>query len=100
MHLGKVIMVQKNTMFIVSSSQRHTIRNILTEKLSLLFGNFEIIEVSGFDTQTAREFLKTKIGNVSAADYYLDYVINLAGKNPFYIDVMASGLSAAALKSG
>ncbi len=51
---GKFIMVQKNTMYIVSSSQKTLLKEILSKKLSLLFGNFEVIDVEGFDDQIAR----------------------------------------------
>ena len=53
---GKVIMIQKDTMYIVSSSRNQIFKKILSEKLSLLFGNFEIVRVSGFDTRNARSF--------------------------------------------
>ncbi|GAG47446.1 unnamed protein product, partial [marine sediment metagenome] len=43
LHFGKIMMIQKDTMYIVSSSQKSTIKKILSEKLALLYGNFEII---------------------------------------------------------
>lgn len=92
LHLGKIIMVQKSTMYIVSSSEKNRIRKILAEKLSLLFGNFEVIEVSGFDSKTARSFLKDKIAPVEINDYYSDYILSLTDKNPFYLDAISGAL--------
>jgi len=92
LHLGRIIMIQKNTMYIVSSSQRNKIRKILSEKLSLLFGNFEIIEVSGFDSKTAREFIKEKIAPLNISDYYSDYFLNVTDSNPFYLDMVSKRL--------
>ncbi len=92
LHLGKIIMIQKNTMYIVSSSQKNKIRKILSEKLSLLFGNFEIIEVTGFDTKTARLFLEEKISPVNISEYYTNYILNLTDRNPFYIDIISKKL--------
>lgn len=89
LHFGKIIMIQKDTMYIVSSSQKSTIKNILSEKLALLFGNFEIIEVSGFDRKTARAFLSEKFQNVTLPEVYADYLIDFTEGNPFYMDVFA-----------
>lgn len=92
LQLGKIIMIQKDTMYIVSSSQKSTIRKILTEKLSLLFGNFEVIEVSGFDSNTGKAFIRDKISPTAINEYYTDYILALTGMNPFYIDVITGGL--------
>ena len=47
--LGKKIMTQKRSIYIVSSSYPTAAKQILSEKLSLLFGNFEMIEMEPFD---------------------------------------------------
>ncbi|NQT22025.1 MAG: ATP-binding protein [Candidatus Omnitrophica bacterium] len=92
LQLGRIIMIQKSTMYIVSSSQRSRIRRILQEKLSLLFGNFEVIDVAGFNPETAKNFLKNNIAPLKISDYYLDYILNLTDKNPFYLNIIAKGL--------
>ena len=86
---GKIIMIQKDTMYIVSSSQKNTIKKILSEKLALLFGNFEVIEISGFDNKTARAFLEEKFQNMTLSRSYADYLIDFADGNPFYLDVLS-----------
>jgi len=78
LHLGKIIMVQKNTMYIVSSSQKNTIKKILSEKLSLLFG----------------------VSPVTISAYYCDYLLTLSAKNPFYLSVISQGLKSAVQDSG
>ncbi len=100
LHLGKIIMIQKNTMYIVSSSQRNKIRKILSEKLSLLFGNFEIMEVSSFGSKTAKLFLKEKISPIHMSEYYNDYILNLTDRNPFYLDVISKKIKTLAEASG
>lgn len=87
---GKFIMVQKNTMYIVSSSQKTLLKEILSKKLSLLFGNFEVLEVGGFDNQTARCFLTDKIKGMEVSDTAIDYLIQLCQGNPFYLEVLAT----------
>lgn len=87
---GKFIMVQKNTMYIVSSSQKTLLKEILSKKLSLLFGNFEVIEVNGFDNQTSRSFLSDKMKETVEPLGIKDYLIQLCQGNPFYLEVLAS----------
>ncbi|MBN1353622.1 MAG: ATP-binding protein [Candidatus Omnitrophica bacterium] len=89
LHFGKIIMIQKDTMYIVSSSQKSTIKKILSEKLALLYGNFEIIEVTGFDSKTAQAFLKEKLQNIQIPEGYSEYIIDFTDGNPFYIDVIS-----------
>src|SRR3990167_10023055 len=59
--LGKYIMLQKDTMYIVTSSQINQAKEILSEKLSLLFGNFEICELGTFDASTAVDFTNFRL---------------------------------------
>jgi len=99
-HFGRIIMIQKDTMYIVSSSQKNTIKKILSEKLALLYGNFEIIEISGFDFATARSFLKQKLGSAALDARYADYLIDFTDGNPFYLGVMARKLASIAARKG
>ncbi|MFH1665209.1 MAG: ATP-binding protein [Candidatus Omnitrophota bacterium] len=87
---GKYIMIQKNTMYIVSSSQETLLREILSKKLALLFGNFEVIEINGFDNETAMSFISEKIGNDDMDENIRNYMIQLSQGSPFYIEVLSS----------
>jgi len=87
---GKFIMVQKNTMYVVSSSQKTLLGEILSRKLSLLFGNFEVIEVRGFDNHTARSFVSDKLPAVPSCEKIKDYLIQLTQGSPFYLEVLSS----------
>jgi hypothetical protein len=90
---GKIMMIQKDTMYIVSSSQKSTIKKILSEKLALLYGNFEIIELSGFDNKTAGDFIKDKLQNIALPARYMGYLIEFTGGNPFYLDVISKKMA-------
>ena len=90
---GKFIMVQKNTMYIVSSSQRTLLKEILSRKLSLLFGNFEVIEIDGFDNQTARSFVSDKMRELPSCESIRSYFIQVSQGNPFYLEVMTRRFS-------
>ncbi|MFH1846717.1 MAG: ATP-binding protein [Candidatus Omnitrophota bacterium] len=90
---GKFIMVQKNTMYIVSSSQKTLLKDILSQKLSLLFGNFEVIEIEGFDNHTARSFISDKIKTNGEYSDIIDYMIQVSQGNPFYLEMFANRFS-------
>jgi hypothetical protein len=87
--LGKFIMIQKNTMYIVSSSQKTLLKDILSQKLSLLFGNFEVLEVNGFDNHTARSFISEKIKDIAISENIKNYMIQLSQGSPFYLEVLS-----------
>lgn len=90
---GKKIMTQKDTMYIVASSEVNTIKNILSEKLSLLFGNFEKITLSGFDCETSRAFLQKNLTTVRVGDELLDFIIAFADGHPFYLDTLINKIN-------
>ncbi|MBF0493559.1 MAG: ATP-binding protein [Candidatus Omnitrophica bacterium] len=90
---GKFIMIQKNTMYIVTSSQKTVLKEILSKKLSLLFGNFEVIDVEGFDNETAKAFICGKARDMALGEEVRDYVLELTQGNPFYIDLIITGCS-------
>ena len=97
---GKVIMVQKDTMYVVSSSQKNTIKKILSEKLALLYGNFEVIEISGFNDKTARTFLEKRLESTTLPAEYAEYLVSFTEGNPFYLNVIAKRISEISLKKG
>jgi AAA+ ATPase superfamily predicted ATPase len=85
---GKVIMVQKDTMYIVSSSRNRAIRKIISEKLALLFGNFEIVKVSNFDIRTAGEFIDMKLSGLDIEEKLKGFLTEFTDGNPFYLENM------------
>lgn len=87
---GKFIMVQKNTMYIVSSSQKTLLKDILSRKLSLLFGNFEVVEVEGFDNHTARSYVADKLPAAGEHRHISDYMIQVTQGSPFYLEVLSA----------
>ena len=86
MNFGKVIMVQKDTMYVVSSSRNAAIKKIISEKLSLLFGNFEVVKVSNFGFKVAGEFINTKLGGFEIEDFTRRFLIAFTDGNPFYLN--------------
>ncbi|MCK4851587.1 MAG: hypothetical protein KAS86_00595, partial [Candidatus Omnitrophica bacterium] len=91
---GKFIMIKKNTMYIVSSSQKTLLKDILAKKLALLFGNFEVMEINGFDDQTARSFIADKIPDTAVPENIISYMIQLSQGSPFYLETILKHFSA------
>ena len=86
---GKKIMTQKDTLYIVASSEVTSIKKILSEKLALLFGNFEKITLGGFDCKTSEAFLRMKLSGINIDKKLLDFIIAFADGHPFYLDVLS-----------
>ena len=85
LNFGKVIMVQKDTMYIVSSSRNEAIKKIISEKLSLLFGNFEVIKVSNFDERRSAEYMDTILAGYAIDAGSRRFVIDFTDGNPHYL---------------
>jgi ATPase domain predominantly from Archaea len=90
---GKFIMLQKSTMYVVTSSQKSLLKDILARKLSLLFGNFELLEIEGFDDSTARSFTADMINLNDVSEDIINYVIQITNGNPFYIELIVKTMS-------
>jgi len=99
-HFGKVIMIQKDTMYIISSSDKTAIKRILAEKLSLLFGNFEVVELRGFDFNSSREFLKNRLSDFDISEGLKSFIVAFTDGNPFYLDLICSRLRDLVMASG
>ncbi|MCX5678218.1 MAG: MarR family transcriptional regulator [Candidatus Omnitrophica bacterium] len=95
---GKVIMVQKDTMYIVSSSRSLAIRKIISEKLSLLFGNFEILKVENFGTRVSNEFISIRLAGFDIDNFIRKFLIAFTDGNPFYLNKMICRMKDIALE--
>jgi len=84
---GKHIMVQKNTMYIVSSSEARKAYEIFSEKLSLLFGNFEVLEVKPFSFKTSMNFVKSRLLPYSLPKNLTHFLVRLTNGHPYYLSV-------------
>ena len=93
LNFGKVIMIQKDTMYIVSSSRSQVFKKILNEKLSLLFGNFEMVKISGFDVENAKRFIDMRLGGFEMDDVLKKFLVVFTDGNPFYLNHIAKKAS-------
>lgn len=88
--LGKRIMVQKRCLYILASSCQVTANKILSEKLSLLFGNFETIQVDAFDLKTSQGFVEfnLKSRNLAVGGQLCSFLIDFTGGHPLYLHLI------------
>ncbi len=89
---SKLLIAQKNTMYVIISSMTFKAKSILAKNLSLLFGNFEIITVEPFDIDTSEKYLKRRLGNLGLNPGLNNFIIQFTGGYPFYLEVIADSL--------
>ncbi len=89
---AKLLISQKNTMYIIISSLKFKTRAILSKNLSLLFGNFEIISVEAFDIRASNFYLEQKLGIRKFAEGLKSFIIHFTGGHPFYLKIITDAL--------
>jgi GTPase SAR1 family protein len=89
---SKILILQKNTLYIIISSLKFKARNILSKNLSLLFGNFEIVNVEPFDIKTSEEYLEYKLQGFNLSKGLKNFIIHFTGGYPFYLEIIAEAI--------
>lgn len=87
---SKSLMVGKNTMYIILSSAAFRAKAILSKELSLLFGNFQIVEVEPFDAQTTEEYLSYKLEGVNIEPGLKNFLAHFTAGHPFYLEIIVN----------
>ena len=90
--LGKRIMTQKNSLYIVTSSRQSEGQTILSQKLSLLFGNFEIIAVGPFDLATSQGLIDHNLEGIKIGLHLKNFITDFTGGFPLYINMLCQEL--------
>lgn len=89
---SKLLITQKNTMYIIISSKKFKARTILSKNLSLLFGNFELISVEPFDIKASNGYLNERFKEIEVNSGLKDFIVNFTGGYPFYLQIIANEL--------
>ncbi|MDD5120117.1 MAG: hypothetical protein PHR84_02260 [Candidatus Omnitrophica bacterium] len=92
---GKLLILQKNTLYAITSSRIFKAKAILSKQLSLLFGNFEVITIEPFDIRTSSSYLDQRIPALKLNPGLKDFIINFTGGYPLYLELIADALSKA-----
>jgi len=93
--LGQKIMVQQKTLFLLSSSSTLCAKKILSEKLSLLFGGFKVIDIGVFSPSEARDFLCAKCKSSAFSVDIRDFILTFTGGHPFYLSSIINKINSA-----
>jgi len=93
--LGQKIMVQQKTLFLLSSSSTLCAKKILSEKLSLLFGGFKVIDIGVFSPSEARDFLRAKCKSITFSADIRDFILTFTGGHPFYLSSIINKINSA-----
>jgi len=86
---SKSLILEKNTMYIITSSARHKAKNILSKHLSLLFGNFEVVPVEPFDVKTSQRYLESRLSGYGIKKDALSFIINFTAGSPLYLEIIS-----------
>ena len=84
------IMVQKDTMYFVTSSNPDDAKRIFREKLSLLFGNFESLDVHAFCFAESAEFIDLRLRPIDIDKSYEKLLIMLTDGQPYFLDLLVT----------
>jgi DNA-binding NarL/FixJ family response regulator len=90
--LSKMLMIQKNVLYIILSSAKFKAKKILSSHLALLFGNFEIIEMQPFSLKTTEEYLANRLKPLQIDKSLIDFLVHLTGGFPLYLKIITDSL--------
>lgn len=90
--LGKRIMTQKRCLYVFASSLPGIARKILSEKLSLLFGNFEQVPIGPFDFKTSQGFIEYLLKDIKIGEPLRNFLIDFTGGHPLYLQLICQEL--------
>ncbi|MEI8013160.1 MAG: hypothetical protein WCI27_11905, partial [Candidatus Omnitrophota bacterium] len=90
--LADRITTQKGCLFIITSSSEESARNILAEKLTLLFGNFEIVAVQPFDLKASHHFIEHQMAGMRMGLHLRNFLADFTGGRPLYLDLLVREL--------
>jgi GTPase SAR1 family protein len=89
---SKLLIANKNTMYVIVSSMKFKAKEILSKDLSLLFGNFEIITVEPFDIKASSQYLKLRLAQLNIVTPLRDFIVHFTGGYPMYLEVVSDSL--------
>ena len=84
---GKEMMIQKDTFYLVTSSEPQRTKEIFSDRLSLLFGNFEVIEVGSLSQESVKAWVETFSPSVAIPETDLRVLNHLLDNHPYYLEL-------------
>jgi len=89
---SKLLVLQKNTLYVIISSMIFKTRLILSRQLSLLFGNFEIVTVEPFDIYSSSRYIQQRLPEINLRPGLKDFLIDFTGGYPLYLELICDAL--------
>ncbi|MBU9889336.1 MAG: AAA family ATPase [Candidatus Omnitrophica bacterium] len=86
--LGKQMMLDKDVMYVVTSSAVDRAREIFRDKLSLLFGNFEVLALAPFGFTEMDQYLATRIPAYRWPSDLKRFLFHMTDGEPNYLDYL------------
>ncbi len=86
--LGKQMMIDKEVLYVVTSSAVDRAREIFREKLSLLFGNFEVLELAPFGFMEMEQYLATRMPAHRWSPELKKFLFRMTDGEPLYLDLV------------
>ncbi len=86
--LGKQIMPAKEVLYLVTSSVRDRALEIFRNKLSLLFGNFELLEMAPFGFIEMEKYLVDRMPAHRWTEPLKRFLFHMTDGEPLYVDLM------------
>lgn len=90
--LGKRLMTQKHTLNIFASSNTAYAQEILNEKLSLLFGNFEVLNLGSLTFNEGIGLIDKNLKGVNMNMQLKNFIVDFTGGHPLYINLLCQEL--------
>jgi len=91
---SRLLVINKHTMYIIVSSMKFKTKTILSKNLSLLFGNFEVINVDPFDIKTSEEYLESLLTQANLSLPLKNFIVHFTGGYPMYLELISKALLA------
>lgn len=89
---SKLLMVQKNTLYIITSSRKFKTKAILSKNLSLLFGNFELVTIEPFDIKESCGYLQERLKDANLNAGLKNFMVHFTGGHPFYLEIISNAV--------
>jgi hypothetical protein len=89
---SRLLISQKNTMYVIISSMKYKTRTILSKDLSLLFGNFEMVAVEPLDIASSQQYLNQRLSGISLDPGLVKFIVHFTGGYPLYLEVITEEL--------
>ncbi|MCK9604293.1 MAG: ATP-binding protein [Candidatus Omnitrophica bacterium] len=89
---SKLLIAQKNTMYVITSSLKFKTKETLSKNLSLLFGNFQLICVEPFDIKASEDYLRSRLSQQTLEPGMDNFIVHFSGGYPFYLKVITDAI--------